>query len=98
MGLFNIKLKDPDFYANVHEDSLLTIDKDKKLITIEEMGRSFNYEQSLIEETLLDAGGVLPLYGEYGIDVFRRITSKQPKARKIAKGNSGAGSAASIIW
>ena len=98
MGLFNIKFNDPHFYNNVHEDSVLTIDKDNKTITIEETGQTFQYEQSAIEQTLLDAGGVLPLYGEYGIDVFRCITSKQPKTRKVGRVEGVTNSSGGMDW
>ncbi|KAL2202903.1 hypothetical protein CC79DRAFT_1337559 [Sarocladium strictum] len=94
MGLFNIKLVDDDFYKNVVEDSVLTIDKDKKTITIEGLNKTFEYEQSAIEQTLLEAGGVLPLYGQYGVDVFRRITAKQPKTRKVATNERGSANGA----
>ncbi len=74
MGLFNIKLQDPEFYAAAQEDAVITIDKDAKTIQIEGVAKIFEYEQSDIEQTLLDSGGVLPLYGQFGRQVFRHIT------------------------
>lgn len=41
----------------------------------------FGYQHSDIEETLLEAGGILPLYSRYGRAVFRQMTaakSQQP--------------------
>lgn len=96
MGLFNIKLQDPDFYSNVHEDTVVVIDKDEKTITIEGYDKVFHYHHSPIEETLLDAGGVLPLYGKFGTDVFRQITGPAPKSgkkRKAGRTSDGASEA-----
>lgn len=85
MGLFGIKLQDPDFYASAHEDSIIEINKDEKTITIEGLGKVFRYSHTVIEETLLDAGGVLPLYGEFGSGVFRKITARPMKYGKKRK-------------
>lgn len=89
MGLFNIKLQDPDFYANVREDTVVTIDKDQKKITIEGYDKVFFYQQSQVEETLLDAGGVLPLYKQFSTNVFRQITKQAPKTSVKRKSQDG---------
>lgn len=104
MGLFSVKLQDADFYSNVYEDTVVSIDKDRKAIWIEGLDRVFNYEQSEIEEALLDAGGVMPLYTEFGNAVFRQLT--RPKRGK--EGNisgvkkeaytNGANREGSISW
>lgn len=83
MGLFNIKLQDPEFYKHAQEDSVITIDKDTKTIRIEGYDKVFYYQQSEIEETLLEAGGVLPLYSQLGSNVFRRIT--MPRVKGVRK-------------
>jgi homoaconitate hydratase len=83
MGLFNIKLDDDAFYAAAQEDSVITIDKDAKTIRIDGVDDVFSYQQSQTEETLLDSGGVLPLYGQFGRKVFRHIT--MPKVRGSRK-------------
>lgn len=86
MGLFNIKLQDPDFYRNIHEGSIVKINKDEKTITIEGLRKAFHYHHTTIEETLLNAGGVLPLYGQFGVNLFRRITtpsSRNGKRRRV---------------
>ena len=85
MGLFNIKLQDPEFYAAAQEDSVIIIDKDSKTIQIEGNPKVFEYDQSDIEQTLLDSGGVLPLYGQFGRRVFRHITA--PKVTGSRKRN-----------
>ncbi|KAM0209996.1 hypothetical protein ACHAQI_006108 [Fusarium lateritium] len=79
MGLFNIKLQDPRFYELVQEDSVITINKDSKTIEIESYGEVFPYQQSEVEETLIEAGGVLPLYSQLGRKVFRHITLPKVK-------------------
>lgn len=83
MGLFNVRLQDDDFYANVHEDSIIEINKDEKTIRIEGVSKVFSYKQSQIEETLLDDGGVIALYKQYGKKIFRHITITKAKKRKI---------------
>lgn len=83
MGLFNIKLDDPAFYEAAREDAVITIDKDAKTICIDGVDEVFSYQQSQIEQTLLDSGGVLPLYGQFGRKVFRHITT--PKVRGSRK-------------
>jgi homoaconitate hydratase len=85
MGLFSIKLQEQKFYDNVHEDSVLTINKDTKTIQIKGYSKLFTYEQSEIEERLLDAGGVMPLYTEFGNAVFRQLT--KPKTVKSKTGS-----------
>lgn len=85
MGLFNIKIQDPEFYAAAQEDSVITIDKDAKTIQIEGVPKVFEYQQSEIEQTLLDSGGVLPLYGQFGRRVFRHITAPKVTGSKKRK-------------
>ncbi|KAL4928987.1 uncharacterized protein BDV17DRAFT_281562 [Aspergillus undulatus] len=90
MGLFNIKIQDDDFYAQVGEDSVVTIEKDNKTIRVEGASKVFHYEQSEIEEALLEAGGVMPLYTRFGNAVFRQLTKpkrKQPHLDGIDKTN-----------
>ncbi|KAL6922659.1 hypothetical protein FSST1_006685 [Fusarium sambucinum] len=88
MGLFNIKLQDPKFYELVQEDSVITINKNSKTIEIEGHSELFPYQQSEIEETLIESGGVLPLYSRLGRKVFRHITLPKVKRAK-KKPNSG---------
>lgn len=80
MGLFNIKIQDPAFYAAAQEDCEITIDKPAKTISIAGVDQVFHYEQHGIEETLLEAGGVLPLYSKFGTKVFRHITAPKVKS------------------
>lgn len=88
MGLFNVRLQDPDFYASAHEDSIIEINKEEKTIAIEGQSKVFHYNHAAIEETLLDAGGVLPLYGEFGSSVFRKITAPPLKHGKKRKADN----------
>lgn len=86
MGLYSIKLNTQAFFDIVKEDSVLEINKDTKTIHIEGVTETFTYQKSDIEETLLDAGGVLPLYNQIGKQVFRHITrSKVPGGKKRKK-------------
>ncbi|OJJ64186.1 hypothetical protein ASPSYDRAFT_139400 [Aspergillus sydowii CBS 593.65] len=96
MGLFSVKLQDDEFYSQVHEDSIVTIDKDSKTIQIEGLDKVFYYEQSEIEEALLDAGGVMPLYTAFGNAVFRQLT--KPKRGKKETYTNGAKKESSISW
>ncbi|KAL4886814.1 hypothetical protein BJY04DRAFT_227157 [Aspergillus karnatakaensis] len=96
MGLFNIKLQDEEFYSNVHEDSVVTINKDRKTIKIEGYDKIFQYEQSEIEEALLDAGGVMPLYTEFGNAIFRQLT--KPKKDKKGYSNGSPKKESGISW
>uniref|UniRef100_A0A8H7KB12 Isopropylmalate dehydrogenase-like domain-containing protein n=1 Tax=Bionectria ochroleuca TaxID=29856 RepID=A0A8H7KB12_BIOOC len=108
MGLFNIKLQDDEFYHIAQEDSVIVIDKESKTVQIEGYDKVFYYRQSDIEETLLQAGGVLPLYRKLGSKVFRSITMPRVKAGKKRAQNGnvkqqpvslcGSGSDSSIDW
>jgi homoaconitate hydratase len=80
MGLFNIKMQDSRFYELAQEDAIITINKDYRTVMIEGFDEVFCYEQSEVEEILIDAGGVLPLYSKLGRGLFRHITV--PKARR----------------
>ncbi|KAL4901752.1 hypothetical protein BDW74DRAFT_169953 [Aspergillus multicolor] len=73
MGMFSITLPDAEFYAHVQEDSIVTIDRGKNTVQIEGFDGIFTYQQSEMEKTLLEAGGVLPLYSQFGRAVFREI-------------------------
>ena len=96
MGLFNIKLQDPRFYELAQEDSVITINKDDKTIHIEGSDEAFRYEQSEVEETLIEAGGVLPLYSKLGRKVFRHITVSKVKGRRArAQGSASSDSGCS---
>lgn len=88
MGLFNIELQDPEFYSLVQEDSVITIDKYDKTIQIDGYAKLFSYQHSDIEETLLESGGVLPLYSEFGSRVFRHITMPKVKRGRRKEGSS----------
>lgn len=90
MGLFNITLPDPDFYSLVNEDSVVIIDRQAKTVRVEGTNQIFHYQQSEMEKTLLEAGGVLPLYNRFGRSVFREISNtnaKRSKGDKVAQGN-----------
>ncbi|KAL4919613.1 hypothetical protein BDW62DRAFT_209571 [Aspergillus aurantiobrunneus] len=80
MGLFGIALSDADFYARVQDHSVVVIDRESKTVRIEGVDQVFRYQQSQMEKTLLDAGGVLPLYNEFGRGVLRHI-AKVPNKR-----------------
>lgn len=73
MGLFNVTLQDEEFYAHAKEGKAITIDKMAKTIVVEGCNTVFQYEQTQIEEELLKAGGILPLYKLHGRNVFTEI-------------------------
>ena len=78
MGLFNVTVLDEEFYQCATEDKALTIDKLAKTLQIEGVPRKFGYTHSYLEETLLEAGGILNLYDIHGLNIFRNIV--RPKA------------------
>ncbi|KAJ5817867.1 Aconitase/3-isopropylmalate dehydratase large subunit alpha/beta/alpha subdomain 1/3 [Penicillium robsamsonii] len=75
MGLFNITLPDPEFYTLANEGSAVVIDRQSRTVQIDGTDQVFYYQQSEIEKTLVEAGGVLPLYNRFGASVFRKIAS-----------------------
>lgn len=75
MGLFNITLPDLEFYKLANEDSIVIINRQAKTVQVERTDQIFHYQQSEMEKTLLDAGGVLPLYHQFGRSVFREISN-----------------------
>ena len=79
MGLFNIKLQSEELYKHATEGSTIVIDKENMTVRIDGNETVFQYEQSPIEQTLLQAGGVLPLYNLWGREVFRQVTSSKPR-------------------
>ncbi|RHZ50793.1 uncharacterized protein CDV56_104501 [Aspergillus thermomutatus] len=96
MGLFNITLPDAEFYAHAKEDSVVIIDQNTKTVQIEGIDRVFRYQQSEMEKTLLDAGGVLPLYSQFGRTVFRQIANANSTGRMKSK--SGAPRPVKLDW
>ncbi|KAJ5950025.1 Aconitase/3-isopropylmalate dehydratase large subunit alpha/beta/alpha subdomain 1/3 [Penicillium verhagenii] len=89
MGLFNITLPDANFYALANEDSVVIIDRQARTVQVEGNGHVFHYQQSEMEKTLLDAGGVLPLYKRFGRSVFREISNTRKTPNKGAKASNG---------
>ncbi|ETS78452.1 hypothetical protein PFICI_10514 [Pestalotiopsis fici W106-1] len=87
MGLFNAIITDDDFYQHATEGSTITVDKDQKIITICGVDKTFRYESSWIEDTLLNAGGILPLYHLHGTSLFRHLTSSKTKNSAITMGS-----------
>ncbi|KAJ5688755.1 hypothetical protein N7462_003147 [Penicillium macrosclerotiorum] len=86
MGLFNITLPDPEFYALAKEDSIVVIHLETQTVQIEGTNQVYHYHQSEMEKTLLEAGGVLPLYNRFGRSVFRQIAKSVTRHRA---GDSG---------
>ncbi|KAF7532735.1 hypothetical protein G7054_g7712 [Neopestalotiopsis clavispora] len=80
MGLFNAIVTDDEFYQHATEGSTITVDKDQKVITICGVNKSFHYQSSWIEDTLLNAGGILPLYHLHGTSLFRHLTSSSTQS------------------
>ena len=81
MGLYNTVILDEDFYAYAQEGVNITIDRKNKTIALGGYDRLFPYTHTKIEDTLLEAGGIVPLYALYGRNVFSEITSS-PASRK----------------
>ena len=81
MGLYSAVVLDEEFYELATEGAVLTVDKDAKTLIFQENGKSFSFSHSVIEETLLNAGGVLPLYERYGKSLFREMV--KPKRREM---------------
>lgn len=73
MGLFSAVVVDDEFYALAQEGRTVTVDRGNKTITLADCATTFSYEHSLVEETILDAGGIVPLYQEYGRELFRHL-------------------------
>lgn len=87
MGLYNIVMQDPTFYKFASEDAKITIDKDRKLVMLEGAEQAFPYSISALEETLLDAGGVLSLYKKYDKALFRHLVSRRRSAKAVNNGS-----------
>lgn len=86
-------MKDPVFYENAVEDAVITIDKDRKVISIEGVDQEFLYSISTLEETLLDTGGVVSLYKKFDKALFRHLVSLGGGKKRASKsGSSHAGS------
>ncbi|KAJ5771918.1 Aconitase/3-isopropylmalate dehydratase large subunit alpha/beta/alpha subdomain 1/3 [Penicillium odoratum] len=83
MGLFNITLPDLEFYTLAKEDSVVVIDRKAKTVHVAGTNRVFDYQQSAMEKTLLDAGGILPLYNRFGRSVFRDISRTHTNGKTV---------------
>lgn len=88
MGLYNIIMKDPLFYEHATEDASISIDKDRKVISIEGVDREFPYSISTLEETLLDTGGVVSLYKKFDKALFRHLVSLGSGKKRAVKSTS----------
>ncbi|PVH77349.1 hypothetical protein DL98DRAFT_573776 [Cadophora sp. DSE1049] len=97
MGLYNIVMKDPEFYEFAVEDAEITIDKDKKIVRVEGTEKVFPYSISRLEETLLDAGGVVPLYKKYEKAIFRHLVALKSDNKRPRKELGSDGSTSSCL-
>lgn len=75
MGLFSAIIEDNEFYNLAQEGTTIKIDRASKTITLVERAMKFTYEHSVVEEKILDAGGIVSLYEEYGRDLFHQLTN-----------------------
>jgi homoaconitate hydratase len=82
-GLLGVRMNDDEFYEMAKEDSFITIDLRKKVLTCD--GREFNFKLDPIEEALLRAGGLLNVYKRYGTSLFRQL---QMAANSTTSGES----------
>ncbi|KAJ5429265.1 Aconitase/3-isopropylmalate dehydratase large subunit alpha/beta/alpha subdomain 1/3 [Penicillium cf. griseofulvum] len=99
MGLFNITLPGPEFYTLANEGSIVIIDREARIVQVEGTDRVFHYQQSEMERTLLEAGGVLPLYNRFGRSVFRKIASANTgQAMGDSTGKSAQMSKRTLDW
>lgn len=99
MGLYNIVIHDPDFYALAQEGTSLTIDKSTKTLHFpDHPGLSFPYSHSRIEDTLLEAGGVLSLYDCYGNGLFREMIKPVQEQQQQRLRDSDVGNSEAVAW
>ncbi|KAK5175794.1 uncharacterized protein LTR77_000934 [Saxophila tyrrhenica] len=75
VGLFSAIVVADDFYTHAQEGRTITIDRAAKMITLEGCPKPFTYEHSAVEEALLDAGGIVPMYELHGRGLFDALTS-----------------------
>lgn len=75
MGLYNTVILDEDFYTHAQEGVKITIDRRSKTIKLDGYDKLFSFTHTQIEDTLLEAGGIVPLYGLHGRHVFSEIIS-----------------------
>lgn len=73
MGLYNTVVLDEDFYTHAQEGVKITIDRRGKTIKLDGYDKLFSFTHTQIEDTLLEAGGIVPLYGLHGRHVFSEI-------------------------
>lgn len=75
MGLYNTVILDEDFYTHAQEGVNIMIDRRSKTIKLDGYDKLFSFTHTQIEDTLLEAGGIVPLYGLHGRHVFSEIIS-----------------------
>ena len=75
MGLYNTVISDEDFYTHAQEGVKITIDRKNKTIKLDGYDKIFSFTHTQIEDTLLEAGGIVPFYGLHGRHVFSEIIS-----------------------
>lgn len=73
MGLYSAIVTDERFYQHAQEGRSITIDPARKVIAVDGCEDTFSYKHSMLEETLLDAGGIVPLYERYGKGLFSAL-------------------------
>jgi len=72
-GLLGIRQDNDEFYELAEEDTEISLDMCKRIITCAD--KDFVFELDTIEEALLSAGGLLSVYNRYGISLFRKLQS-----------------------
>jgi hypothetical protein len=79
MGLYNTVILDEEFYNHVQEGVGITMNRQNKTIALDGHDKLFLFTHTQIENTLLESGGIVPLYALHGRHVFSEITSSPPQ-------------------
>ncbi|PVU91561.1 hypothetical protein BB559_004069 [Furculomyces boomerangus] len=78
MALLGIILKDERFYELAQEGSTVNVNLEGRVV--ECGGEKFSFNLSLMEERLINGGGVTEMYKKYGNQLFRAAISANPDA------------------
>jgi homoaconitate hydratase len=84
-GLLGIRLIDEEFYELAQEEAVVEVDVSARVVRCQ--GREFAFQLDPIEEKLLGCGGLLNVYGKYGVNLFRALQSAVNR-RDLAANNT----------
>lgn len=82
MALLGVIVKDERFYELAQEGVQIELNKQTRMVNVG--SESFKFELTLMEQVLIEGGGVTDLYKKYGRSLFRKAIEKSHELETVS--------------